>query len=242
MRTLIYCLFIQVSICSSAVAQWDTLPNRMFADTLHTPFLYGVASGDPTHQSVIIWTKTEPELTDSIANVSWQIADDEEMTNIIQSGSSTTSANKDWTVKIEVNDLLPHKFYYYRFVDLEGRHSATGRTKTAPTKNTNVEKLNFAVTSCSSIYSGYFNAYARIAERNDIDLWIHLGDYIYDFVDQDEQVRVPYPSPIDPQTKTEFWQRHRYYLLDPDLRAVRQQQPIAALWDNHDIYKKTKPI
>ena len=88
--------------------------------------------------------------------------------------------------------------------------------------------------SCSSIFSGYFNAYRRIAERNDIDLVVHLGDYIYDFVDADEQVRVPVPAPVDPQTLAEWRERHSYYLLDPDLRAARQMQPWAVIWDNHD--------
>lgn len=237
-RTLITCLLVQIVFGTQSIAQWDTLPDRMYADTLQAPFLYGVASGDPTQNSVILWTRIEPLLADSATSVNWQIALDSDMTDLIQSGSQTTSYKTDWTVKVDVQDLQPFIHYYYRFSDAEGKFSVTGRTKTAPDQNTEVPQLNFAVTSCSSIYSGYFNAYARIAERNDLDLWIHLGDYIYDFVDEDEHVRIPYPSPIDPQTKEEFWQRHRYYLLDPDLRAVRQQQPLAALWDNHDLYNK----
>jgi len=89
--------------------------------------------------------------------------------------------------------------------------------------------------SCSSVYSGFFNAYKRIAERKDLDLIIHVGDYIYDFVDPDEQVRIPEPFPIDPITLSEWRERHRYYLMDPDLRAARKSHSWIVLWDNHDV-------
>ncbi len=97
-----------------------------------------------------------------------------------------------------------------------------------------VSQVRLAVMSCSSIFSGYFNAYRRIGERDDIDLVVHLGDYIYDFVDADEQVRVPTPAPIDPQALSEWRERHAYYLLDPDLRLARQMHPWAVIWDNHE--------
>jgi alkaline phosphatase D len=124
--------------------------------------------------------------------------------------------------------------YYYRFEDANGNFSPTGRTKTAPTNGSNTA-LKMAIASCSSIYSGFFNAYRRIGERNDLDLFIHLGDYVYDFVDEDEEVRVPEPYPQEPNSLETWRQRHLYHLLDPDLRFVRQQQPILALWDNHDM-------
>ena len=81
----------------------------------------------------------------------------------------------------------------------------------------------------------FFNAYQRIAERDDLDLVIHLGDYIYDFVDEDEQVRVPDPYPTVPENLDEWRDRHQYYLLDPNLRAARQNHPWAQIWDNHDV-------
>jgi alkaline phosphatase D len=89
--------------------------------------------------------------------------------------------------------------------------------------------------SCSSIFSGYFNAYRHLALREDIDALIHLGDYIYDTVDPDEKVRLPQPYPQAPTTLAAWRARHQYYLLDPDLRLLRQRHPLIVLWDNHDL-------
>jgi len=235
----LYLLLICI-IPLSTFCQWDSLPNRMYSDTLHFPFDYGVASGDPLPNGVIIWTRISAEENPNLSGVSWRMATDTSFRNIVQSGAVTASEKNNWTIKVDVSGLEPSTTYYYQFLDALDRKSATGRTKTAPAQGETIENLKVAITSCSSIYSGYFNAYRRIAERDDLDLWIHLGDYIYDYVDEDEQVRVPEPAPIDPQTKEEFWQRHRYYLLDPDLREVRQQQPIFALWDNHDFFKNNE--
>jgi len=238
MTKLALTLFITLPF--TLFAQWDVLPDRMYADTLHFPFEYGVASGDPLPNGFVLWTRVSAEENPNLNSVSWRIATDSTFSNIVQSGAVTAIAENDWTVKLDISRLEPSTTYYYQFVDALDRKSAVGRTKTTPEHTVDIDHAKIAITSCSSIYSGYFNAYRRIAERDDLDLWIHLGDYIYDFVDKDEQVRVPEPAPIDLRTKEEFWQRHRYYLLDPDLRAVRQQQPIFAFWDNHDIYKKNE--
>jgi len=236
MKRIIFTFLGLLMLCP-LVAQWDVLPDRMWADSMHVPFQLGVASGDPLPNAVIIWTRIDENVGTA---VNWQMAADADMTDIVQSGTVAVSAETDWTVKIDVVGLVPYTTYYYQFSDEDGNLSAVGRTKTAPDGDSEVEELKFGVASCSSIFSGYFNAYARMAERDDLDLVIHLGDYIYDFVDDDEPIRVPEPFPIDPQTKEEFWQRHRYYLHDPDLRAVRQQHPFFAMWDNHDIYKNNE--
>jgi len=209
-------------------------PPRMYADSLHAPFYLGVASGDPLPDRVIIWTHITPSNPDVTAvSVNWQVAADSLFTTILQSGAVFTSAQIDWTVKADVTALLPNNTYYYRFSDEEGNTSATGKTKTAPTGNVPVVK--FAIASCSSIFSGYFNAYNQIAQLTDLNCVIHLGDYIYDSVDPDEQVRLPEPYPQGPQNLQQWRNRHAYYLLDPDLRAARQQHPWVAIWDNHDV-------
>lgn len=207
------------------------LPENMYPDTLHAPFLYGVASGDPLPNQVIIWTHITSD-NDS-ENVNWEVAIEPNFNLVEASGSFTTDASRDFTVKIDVANLIPGATYYYRFQDSEGNYSPVGRTKTAPMGE--VAELKFAVASCSSVYSGFFNAYQRIAERDDLDLVIHLGDYIYDFVDEDEEVRVPDPYPTVPQNVDEWRDRHQYYLLDPNLRAARQNHPWAQIWDNHDV-------
>lgn len=217
--------------CLGAAAQ--TLPPNIFPDTAFAPFPWGVASFDPTVDHVMLWTKVDPEGATSPITLTWEVYDDAGLTNLVGSGTATASAATDWTAKYDVDFPQAGIHYWYRWIDGQGRRSAVGRTKTATT-GTNGE-VRLAVMSCSSIFSGYFNAYRRLGERDDIDLIIHLGDYIYDFVDQDETVRVPTPAPVDPQTLAEWRDRHSYYLLDPDLRLARQMHPWAAIWDNHDV-------
>ena len=205
----------------------------MYADSAYAPFLYGVASFEPTDDAVILWTKIDPQGSSLPLTLTYEIFLDSGLTNPVGSSTVTTDIWSDWIAKKDVSNLQPGTHYWYRWRDAQGNYSRVGRTKTAPTGQR--EQVRLAVMSCSSIYSGYFNAYKRISERDDIDLVIHLGDYIYDFVDADEQVRVPVPAPIDPQTLAEWRERHSYYLLDPDLRAARQNHPWVAIWDNHDI-------
>ncbi|MGB1216532.1 MAG: alkaline phosphatase D family protein [Saprospiraceae bacterium] len=214
-------------------AQWTELPDNMYGDTLQFPFYYGVASGDPTSDGVILWTKVETDITQvNPIPLTYEIATDNAMANVIQTGSVDATILTDWTAKVDVSGLNAASTYYYKFEDDQGNPSQIGRTKTAPSGASS--ELNFIVASCSSAYSGYFNAYKRIAERDEVDLVIHLGDYIYDFPDPDELVRIPEPFPIDPLYLNEWRDLHRYYLLDPDLRAMRQMHPMAAIWDNHD--------
>jgi alkaline phosphatase D len=141
-------------------------------------------------------------------------------------------------VQVDVAGLAPYTDYYYRFIAPSGQVSAIGRTRTAPADHQNMANLRLGVVACSSVFSGYFNAYRHIAVREDIDAVIHLGDYIYNTVDPDEQVRLPHPYPQNPTTLAAWRVRHQYYLLDPDLRLVRQHHPFIVLWDNHDLGAK----
>lgn len=210
----------------------DSLPPRMYADSAHAPFLLGVASADPLTDAVLIWTHITPDSATSPAlTVNYEVADDTTFTNILTTGTAVADTSTDWTLTTDVTGLNPDTYYYYRF-SYQGHYSRWGRTRTAPTGN--VDSLRFAVISCSSIYSGYFNSYANIAKQPNLNAVIHMGDYIYNFVDADEQVRVPHPYPVDPSTKQEWQQRHAYYLLDPDLRDARAMHPFIVMWDNHD--------
>ncbi len=222
-------LFVGWVQCLTAQIQY---PPNIFPDTAHAPFLNGVASGDPTPSQVIIWTRIDPGVGSSVT-VDWEISEDATFGTILQNGTFTTDASRDHTVHIDLSGLSAGTYYYYRFRGPNGNLSPVGRTHTAPSgPNTNVR---FAIGSCSSVYSGWFNAYRAIGERDDIDAMIHLGDYIYDFVDSDEAYRVPVPDPIDPENLEEWRDRHEYYLLDPDLRLARQNHPWIVIWDNHDI-------
>jgi hypothetical protein len=200
------------------------------------PFRHGVASGDPRPDGVVLWTRIDPA---AAAAVDWEVAEDAAFATTVAGGQATTDAARDWTVKIDVTGLAPARTYFFRFRAPDGRTSALGRTRTAPAGD--AQRLRFVVASCSSVYSGFFNAYRRIAERADLDLVIHLGDYIYDFVDEDEQVRVPIPFPLVPTDLVEWRARHAYYTLDPDLRLARAMHPWAVIWDNHDVEAAAAP-
>jgi len=210
----------------------QSLPANMYPDS-NFPFIHGVASGDPTASAVIIWTRIEPNSQNDTLQVVYEMAKDESFQNIVKQGIIQTDYSKDWTVKIDVQGLEPYKQYFFRFKDEQNRYSSVGRTRTAPSDTSS--HLRIAIMSCSSIFSGFFNGYRRIAEKQDLDLVVHVGDYIYDFVDPDEQIRVPTPFPIDPKTLEEWRDRHKFYLLDPDLREARRVHPWVTLWDNHDV-------
>ncbi len=226
-------LFFLLLLLLGSALYAQTMPPNIYADSAHAPFLHGVASFDPTATKVILWTKVDPGINSGPITLTWEIFADAALTQQLGTGTAIAASNTDWTAKADVDFPSAGQFYWYRWSDGQGHYSPVGRTKTAAQGA--VGQVRLAVMSCSSVYSGYFNAYQRVANRNDLDLVVHLGDYVYDFVDADEQVRVPSPAPVDPQTLPEWRDRHTYYLLDPDLRAARQNHPWTVIWDNHDV-------
>ena len=207
-------------------------------DPVLAPFYHGVASGDPLPDAVILWTRVTP-LTDGPVTVQWRIARDTALQQVVRQGEVTTSAERDYTVKIDVRDLEPGTVYYYGF-SAGGRHSLTGRTRTAPAGA--VTQARFAIVSCSNYPAGYFNAYGRIADRNDLDAILHLGDYIYEY-DADTtsfggQIGKQLGRLHDPDKElvqlVDYRTRYSQYRLDPDLRRLHQQIPMLHVWDDHE--------
>lgn len=230
-------LYILLASCLFGTSLLGQLPQNIYTDAAYAPFLYGVASFDPTESQVIIWTHISPDNSAQTSiMVDWEVATDTNFLNIVQSGTLATDATRDWTISVDVSNLNAYTTYYYRFQAPNGNYTRRGRTRTAPAASglSNVNHLRMAVVSCSSVFSGFFNSYQQIAQRLDLDVVLHLGDYIYDFVDPDEEIRVPQPYPSTPTTKQEWRARHQYYLMDPDLRLARQMHPWIVTWDNHD--------
>lgn len=235
-RTLfsVSCIIAALS-CSAQT----TLPDRMYADSAYAPFLWGVASGDPLTDGVVIWTKVQESIIPMVQTQTWEVSADSSFAITVATGSVDALTTNDHCVRVMVTGLQPDTYYYYRFTDsASGNTSRIGRTKTAPIGPT--DEFTVAVSSCSSVYSGYFNAYRNIANNDEVDLMVHLGDYIYNFVDGDEEFRVPDPYPADPENLEEWRDRHEYYLLDPDLRKLRQMHPWVVIWDNHDFADGTE--
>jgi alkaline phosphatase D len=207
---------------------------------LPMPFAHGVASGDPLQDRVIIWTRIT-ESTPSAASIAvrWSMSTTASFSGVVTSGTQNTNADRDWTVKVDVTGLKPATTYYYRF-EAFGRESIVGRTRTAP--DTAVSSLRLAVLSCSSYWSSYWSGLSHIADRNDLDLVIHCGDYIYDFVDADEGVRARKDEKDTAKVDYRDWLnlaelRRRYALwrTDPNNLRAHQQHPWFIVWDNHDL-------
>ncbi len=195
------------------------------------PFFHGVASGDPTANAVMIWTRPTPtDPTQSVA-IQWQVALDTLFQDIVAFGCDSTDASRDFTFKTDVTGLQPYTHYYYRFFAL-GKYSLIGRTKTAP--DGPVDNLRFAVVSCSNFEHGYFNVYHQIAEHNDVDAVIHLGDYIYEYGNGEFGNERPAEPANEILTLDDYRLRHATYKLDPDLRLLHQNFPFMTTWDDHE--------
>ncbi len=195
-------------------------------------FQHGVASGDPLSDRVILWTRVTPTSASSVVVVTYEVATDPALTQVVQRGTTKTNPARDYTVKVDVAGLQPGTTYYYRFAAV-GQKSPVGRTRTLPVGST--ARLRIAVASCSNHAYGYFNAYRRIAERADLDLVLHLGDYLYEYGPNEYgSLRTPEP-PNEMVTLSDYRLRHAQYKRDADLQEVHRQHPVVAIWDDHEI-------
>lgn len=198
------------------------------------PFYHGVASGDPLTDRVIIWTRITPDSGNfTPKQVSWKVATDTAMQNVVQSGVANTDSSKDYTIKIDVTGLQAGTTYYYIF-NYQGKYSLIGRMRTA---STNANQLRFAVVSCNNYEAGFFNGFRKIAQRNDIDAIIHLGDYIYEYEPKryGDSLNGRFVEPTKEIVSLgDYRTRYSVYRLDADLRAAHQQQTFISIWDDHE--------
>ena len=200
-------------------------------------FQHGVASGDPLADRVIIWTRVTVASPGTL-KLNWEMASDANFGAIAARGEASTSAEQDYTLKIDVTGLQPASIYYYRF-HLGAKMSPVGRTKTLPVGN--VAQARLAVLSCSNFPAGYFNVCAEVAKRNDIDVALHLGDYIYEYglIGFASQLAFAFDREAQPPreilTLDDYRRRHAQYRTDADLRAMHANVPVIAVWDDHDV-------
>ncbi|MDB4932469.1 MAG: phoD [Myxococcaceae bacterium] len=196
-------------------------------------FLHGVASGDPLADRVILWTRVTPRggARGQVA-VRWELSASLDFAAILAQGELVTSAARDFTVKVDAAGLPAGATLYYRFA-VGAVRSPVGRTRTTPTGA--VERVRLAVVSCASLAHGYFHVYREIAERLDLDAVVHLGDYIYEYPSGFYGDVRPYDPPTEIVSLTDYRRRHGWYKRDPDLRAMHQQHPMIAVWDDHEF-------
>ncbi len=199
-------------------------------------FEHGVASGDPLSDRVVIWTRVTPAAEGPVP-VSWGVSKTPDFSNAVARGYVMTGAERDYTVKVDVEGLEPGTTYYYWFWTGETA-SRSGRTKTLPASG--IEDFKMAVVSCSNWPFGFFNAYREIAKREDIDAVIHLGDYFYEYGANGyggqvgEQLGRVHEPRHETVTLADYRIRHAQYKSDPDLQAAHVAAPWFCTWDDHE--------
>lgn len=204
------------------------------------PFTLGVASGDPATDGVVLWTRLAPAplaadghggMPNTPVPVDWQVADDENFTRMVRTGTVVATYQTAHTVHVEVTGLAPDTWYYYRFVT-GGMLSPVGRTRTAPAAGT-APALTLLTASCAHYESGHYTVYRRMAEEN-ADLVLFLGDYIYEDPATAGSVRVHTPA-HETATLADYRVRYGQYKSDPDLQAAHAAAPWLVVWDDHEV-------
>jgi alkaline phosphatase D len=201
------------------------------------PFTLGVASGEPTSDGMVLWTRLAPDplqgggMPPEIYPVAWEIATDDSMKNVVQQGTELATPQLGHSVHVETQGLKPDRWYWYRF-RCGDAESPIGRTRTTPMIDALPERLRFAFVSCQNYEQGLYTGYDHL-QREDLDLVVHLGDYIYEYGGKDKQVRRHTEGEI--KTLEDYRNRYAQYRSDPYLQAAHAQFPWLIVWDDHEV-------
>ncbi|HET9398497.1 MAG TPA: alkaline phosphatase D family protein [Sphingomicrobium sp.] len=237
---------------SNAVAK----PSRIKWTERRDLYPEGVASGDPSHDSVMLWTR-RPYSGRDRAVLTVEVAEDQAFKRVVSATPVTILAEADWTARVLAAGLKPARVYWYRFTDSEGNGSRSGRTITAPAEN-DPRPVRFAFVSCQTVNEGALNAYRRMIWEDDrappqdrLGFILHLGDFIYEVVQYPEEVKTRYDRTIYdigkvpdgrkvrdfhvPTTLEGYRFVYRAHLHDPDLQDARARFPFIPVWDNHEF-------
>ena len=252
--------FLSLAAMLGATAAWagaQAKPSSVHWRERRDHYPEGVASGDPTANGVVLWTR-RPFIEGDEANLIVEVAEDQAFRKVVATADAKVFAATDWTCRVLVNGLRPAKVYWYRFTDSKGFGSRVGRTITAPADNDS-RSVKFAFVSCQNINYGALNAYRRMIyederapEADRLGFVLHLGDFIYEVVCYPEDrpqgmydrrlrdiVRMVNGEKIRdfhiPTTVNDYRAVYRAYLHDPDLQDARARWPFIAMWDNHEF-------
>jgi alkaline phosphatase D len=214
-------------------------------DVQDRTFPQGVASGDPAPDGVLLWTRVE---SDGTERVRYEVATDPDFRRIVAMGERDVDAETDHTLRVEVTGLTAHTTYWYRFV-ARGVTSPVGRTRTAPEPDADVP-LRIALASCQDFGGRWFHAWRTLVERDDVDLVLFIGDYVYETIEHlgakwpdDRTIELPNGLELDDPIKgkltaltlADYRALYRQYRRDPDLRAMHAHFPFVSLWDDHEF-------
>jgi alkaline phosphatase D len=210
-------------------------PKVARAQFFDNPFKLGVTSGDPLADGFVIWTRLAPDpfegggMPPEAVPVNYEIALDENMRRIVQRGAVLARPEVAHSVHVEVSGLEPNRPYWYRF-NAGGEASMVGRTRTYPPVGSPAQRFRFAFTSCQHFGQGYFTPYRQMVE-DDLDLILHLGDYIYEST-WGQRIRA---HPAKPATVDEYRNHYAVYRSDVDLQAAHAACPWGVITDDHEV-------
>jgi alkaline phosphatase D len=200
-------------------------------------FRHAVASGDPLQDRVVIWTRVTTE-GDRPVELSWTVARDRDLHHVAASGTVTARPDADFTASVDVTGLEPDTHYFYRF-EAGADRSPVGRSRTLPART---ERLRFAAVSCAKYNAGFLNGYARIAQRDDLQFVLHLGDYIYEASQtppasqtKSKDIGRPFDPPNECVSLDDYRRRYAQYRGDPDVQALHLALPLIATVDDHEF-------
>ncbi len=258
--------FLKLSAAMGATLAWgcaSVQPSASGWRERRDLYPHGVASGDPDHQSVLLWTRRPYDDGRDRATLRVEVAEDAAFARVVATAAAPVLAAADWTCRVLVAELQPAREYWYRFIDEDGHGSRIGRTLTAPAPD-DPRPARFAFVSCQSLPEGAMNAYRkmifedeRAAPDERLGFVLHLGDFIYEVVQYPEQVAangkrydrtITFPVKpfadgravannrfMVPGSLDDYRALYHAYLLDPDLQDARARWPFVCIWDNHEF-------
>ena len=203
------------------------------------PFALGVASGSPTADGIVLWTRLvtptgEPiGMRPNIIPVRWEVAADDRMQSVVRSGDAAATTDLAHSVHVEADGLRPSTDYWYRFT-AGGQQSAVGRLRTAPAPNHTMSNIKIAVASCQKYENGYYTAYGQML-ADQPDLVIHVGDYIYEYASNASSPNVRGDGSGETRTLDQYRSRYALYKSDPDLLAMHAACTWLMTWDDHEV-------
>ncbi|EAQ31725.1 alkaline phosphatase D family protein [Idiomarina baltica] len=228
---------------STALGGCSSLVRADNADTVD--FTHGVASGDPTTNALMLWTRAVPKNNAKpVITLGWEVARDPSFSDIIRSGTATTSARRDYTVKVDVQQLPAGMSLYYRFVGHD-QYSPIGEGATLPQQG--IDSIRLGVFSCSNYPAGFFNPYHHASQDDTIDFVLHLGDYIYEYgaggygYDDAERIGRTFPDNNNKEIVSldDYRRRYALYRTDEGLKALHATKSFIVVWDDHEIANDT---
>lgn len=199
-------------------------------------FTHGVASGEPTSTSVLLWTRYAALHGEDLQV---EVAETSDFEKVVLGGLARVGDESDFCARFMASGLKPGRWYFYRFIAPDGSMSQIGRTRTLPEGP--VAAFTLGLFSCSNLPFGHFNAYGHAAARGDLDLVVHVGDYLYEYpIGTYPSLRQAVPGRlIQPDHEivalADYRLRYAAYRSDPDLQRLHQLYPVISQWDDHEL-------